>query len=545
MSKPDAGDILDLYARDFRRGMIDLSSSSPVSCPGEEPLAEYPEPGGTPELRAAIARLYPGLSSENIVVTNGASEALAASALAFVAAGDTVSLCQGAYPSFTRLASKFGARTVSDPALAKVALVNNPSVPDGRLADLRELARELDAAGTRLVCDEVYLDLRPGSGTLPASLCSKSAISIGDLSKPLGLGGLRIGWAASPDTEAIDALSQSVQVLSGGPSTVAMEIATSALSQYAERYEARKQAAMANAPQVFAALDAAGWTYTRPSAGWTFSARPPLPATASFERRAAEAGIFLASNRAFGMADGSYRLSLFAPAQHLRRLLTLASEPANERIVVLAKAPELSKTRLAREAGVPAALAVANALVDDTLDTVHEAGRDVLLAFTPAAARHSMQGRAPGADLVLQPDGDLGDRIAAAMSAAIRDGSRAVLIGTDTPHLSRSTLDEAFHCLDAFDIVIGPATDGGFYLLGLAAGVFPARLFEDVQWSTSTVRERVVLNARAIGLRVGRLHELTDIDDLASLRTVLEAERTPGTALRTEAAAALVLEVAR
>ncbi len=545
MSRPDAGDILDLYAHGFRTGMIDVSTSTPGLCDSEPQLADYPEPGGAPELRTAIARLYPGLSPENIVVTNGASEALAAAALAFVQPGTTVSLCQGAYPSFSRLASRFGARIVGDSRHATVALVNNPSVPDGRLHDLSQLACELDAAATRLICDEVYLDLRPGAAILPVARLSKTAVSIGDVSKPLGLGGLRIGWAASQDDAAIESLKRSVQVLSGGPSTVAMEMATTAVSQYGDRFEALQRAAMTNAPAVFAVLDSAGWSYSKPDAGWTFSARPPHPLQHSFTQRAADAGLFLASTSAFGMNDGSFRISLFASVEALRQVLGLAAGPVRERLVVLAKAPEFSKTRLARQAGPSLGFAVASALLEDTFAMVGAGARDTSIAFTPASARGAFHALAPSADLLEQPHGDLGLRISGALDSALCDGSRAVLIGTDTPHLTPTLLDDAFRSLAAADIVIGPATDGGFYLLGLSTAVFPPGLFDEVQWSTASVCKQVVGNAHRLGLRVAHLPALTDIDDLSSLRTVIDSERVPGAAPRTAAVLAASYEVER
>lgn len=546
MSRPARPDILDLYATGFRPGMVDLSSSSPSFAGEDLSVVAYPEPGGTVELRSAIARLYPGLSAEHVVVTNGASEALAASALTFVMRGTSVSLCPGAYPSFSEMAERLGGRFVDAVAAADVVLLNNPTVPDGSLRDTA-LAGELSARGCRLVCDEVYLDLRPGASVLPAALCSTTAVSIGDLSKPLGLGGLRIGWAVSQDLEVIARLRRSVQVLSGGPSTVAMAIATEALGRYEETFSARAEAAAKNAPLLFATLREAGWSYREPGAGWTFCARPPAPAGGRFERAAAQSGLFLASTNAFGMTDGSYRISLFAPVDALRAAIALATPSDNERVVVIAKAPAQSKSRLARETGKELAFAVATALIEDTMDAVRATGRKTLVAYTPASARAEFAGHAPFAELVEQPCGDLGDRLTAALDLALhphaRAVARAVLIGTDTPQVTAALIDDAFCALRAADIVLGPASDGGFYLLGLATPGFPCGLFDGVEWSTDTVFDRVTVNAKRLGLCIATLPAMTDVDDLASLQVVVQNERLPGSAQRTADAAARALEV--
>jgi aspartate/methionine/tyrosine aminotransferase len=321
MKQPEHASVVDYYFENFAPGMVDLSSSTPVthrSSPPAGGLEEYPAPGGLPELRAGIAALYPGLSADDVVITNGASEALAASALAFVGAGDRVSIPLGAYPSFKELAAAVGGNvSINEPAdcSAVVALVNNPSVPSGRLLDLTATLRRAEATGTRVIADEVYLDLRPGATALPAACLSERAISIGDLSKPLGLGGLRIGWAASRDQSAIRAINRSVQVLSGGPSIVAMELASDAIRRFTERLTQRHEAANANAPAVYSVLRDFDWEFERPEAGWTFLATPPVPLAEDALERLQRAGVFLVAQTealAFGKTAEMARAELAA-----------------------------------------------------------------------------------------------------------------------------------------------------------------------------------------------------------------------------------------
>ncbi len=536
-----ASDILEYYERHFRAGMVDLSVSCPVAeaDPSFDVPNGYPEPGGLLSLRSAIAGLYPGLEADDVVVTNGATEALAACALVFSAAGTLIDVAPGSYPSFTSLARRLGGsfRSWTGSDDADVIVLANPTIPDGQLLDVPSLAERAHRAGQRLIADEVYLDLRPCSQARPAALCSATAISIGDLSKPLGLSGLRIGWAVSRDREAVCRIRHAVQELSGGPSTLAMHAAESAVQTYATRYAVQLLRARRNAPRVFGTLEAFGWTFTPPMQGWTFLASPPAAlAEDALDALAAE-GLFLVPASVFGRDSDGFRVSLFADPGRLRRALAIATcQERSGSLVILAKAPEVSKSRLAATIGAAQARPLAEAFLRDTILLAQASGRRLSMCFTPERAEPGFAALMPGADLVPQPDGDLGERIAAAIAGAANAGGPTVLIGTDTPHLPPAAIDEAFDRLAGHDLVLGPARDGGFYLLGIQAGRFPRRLFDGVEWSTGSVLACVLENARRLGLRVHQLAALSDVDDLESLRAML-AECGPGAAALTAATA--------
>ncbi len=116
-----------------------------------------------------------------------------------------------------------------------------------------------------------------------------------------------------------------------------------------------------------------------------------------------------------------------------------------------------------------------------------------------------------------QGEGDLGERMARALEEGFNLAyGQVVLCGTDCPAMnSRHTL-EAFKALETADLVIGPATDGGYYLIGLSLNGAPEevmRLFEGVEWGTASVRQQTLANAERIGLRVALLEELSDVDE--------------------------------
>ncbi|SHN20819.1 hypothetical protein SAMN04488057_110138 [Cyclobacterium lianum] len=119
---------------------------------------------------------------------------------------------------------------------------------------------------------------------------------------------------------------------------------------------------------------------------------------------------------------------------------------------------------------------------------------------------------------------DLGERMSRAFQEVFKKGFEQVLvIGTDCLELESKHLYQAYSSLDKKDIVIGPARDGGYYLLGMRK-YFPG-LFQGIAWSTSSVFEATLKNAQSDGLSCGLLETLNDVDryeDLGKLKEILE-----------------------
>lgn len=115
-----------------------------------------------------------------------------------------------------------------------------------------------------------------------------------------------------------------------------------------------------------------------------------------------------------------------------------------------------------------------------------------------------------------QSPGDLGARMAEAFQAAFAAGMKQVMtIGTDCPGLDAGKMAQAFRALQDHDLVLGPATDGGYYLIGLRQ-FFPA-LFAEIAWGTSEVFQKTVEIAQSLGLAIARLDPLTDVDRPADI----------------------------
>ena len=114
-------------------------------------------------------------------------------------------------------------------------------------------------------------------------------------------------------------------------------------------------------------------------------------------------------------------------------------------------------------------------------------------------------------DLVPQGGGDLGERMNRAAEDAFREGAReVVLVGTDCPEMSRRVLEDAFRHLRSKTIAVGPAADGGYYLIGMTRPL--PGLFEAVAWGTHRVLEQTIERARGLDLDVALLETLHDID---------------------------------
>lgn len=111
----------------------------------------------------------------------------------------------------------------------------------------------------------------------------------------------------------------------------------------------------------------------------------------------------------------------------------------------------------------------------------------------------------------LQQGQDLGERMANAFARTFESGmEKVVLIGTDCPTLQPEDLLQAFAALNKSDLVLGPASDGGYYLIGMKGNA--AYLFEGITWSTSQVLSQTVDVAAKLGLTTTLLREQDDVD---------------------------------
>lgn len=195
--------------------------------------------------------------------------------------------------------------------------------------------------------------------------------------------------------------------------------------------------------------------------------------------------------------------------------------PTDLALLTVVKFPEPGKvkTRLAAEIGDELAAEVYRYFIAQTFASVEsltEATRFV--AFTPGEKAAEFQRMFPGEQRwfaqINSPD--FGVRLRYAMQTTLQQNfERVITIGSDSPSLPPAYLKEAAEALTTNDLVLGPAEDGGYYLIGLKSA--PTELFEGIAWSTEKVLQQTLAAAQRLGLRVHLLPEWYDVDDLPAL----------------------------
>ncbi len=219
-------------------------------------------------------------------------------------------------------------------------------------------------------------------------------------------------------------------------------------------------------------------------------------------------------------------------------------------LVLYARVPRTGtvKTRLVPYLSPAEALDLHRALILDSLRILRVcagSGARPAVAFSEAwepEVGDPLSGPLAGLRRLPQVAGSLGDRLEATLAALLAEpGARAVVIGSDSPDLPPALVDRAFLALDRADLVLGPATDGGFYLVG--SRTHSPGLLDGVAWGTAMALADLRRVAADRGLATAILDPWSDIDlpgDLRALAVRLEA--APATA---PATAALIATMAR
>jgi len=182
--------------------------------------------------------------------------------------------------------------------------------------------------------------------------------------------------------------------------------------------------------------------------------------------------------------------------------------------------PGLVKSRLAAVMGPEAAASVYRVLAEDVVRRTapHRDEFDRVFAFDPPSAGVAVGGwlGVEAALLLPQSSGDIGMRMERAFAELFaRDARRVALVGTDVPALGREDVRDALDSLDDHDLAIGPATDGGYYLIALK-GPHP-ELFEGIRWSAPDVLTDTLDRASRRDLSVRVLRTLGDVDTVEDL----------------------------
>jgi rSAM/selenodomain-associated transferase 1 len=186
---------------------------------------------------------------------------------------------------------------------------------------------------------------------------------------------------------------------------------------------------------------------------------------------------------------------------------------------IMARAPSaVGKTRLAPHLSAVRLRALRTALLADTLQALHDLPNTIVY-FTPDEADPEMASLCGAAIArVAQGGGDLGARMRRAIHDLVetRKYDAAILIGSDIPWLRAQHVRRAADLLQGgADLVLGPADDGGYYLIGMRRVQAP--LFEGIEWGTSSVLHSTLRTAQQIGVNVQLVQREYDVDTFADL----------------------------
>jgi rSAM/selenodomain-associated transferase 2/rSAM/selenodomain-associated transferase 1 len=185
-----------------------------------------------------------------------------------------------------------------------------------------------------------------------------------------------------------------------------------------------------------------------------------------------------------------------------------------QELIVFTRYPEPgnTKTRLIPALGTQGAADLQREMTEATIQTASALDSTrITVAYEGGDSAKMAEWLGENVNLVSQEGRDLGEKMSNAFRHSFANGEdRAVIIGTDCPGLTVAIMERAFASLADNDLVIGPATDGGYYLIGLAQET-PA-LFSGVSWGTERVFAQTREIAKSHGLQLATLPQLTDID---------------------------------
>ena len=195
----------------------------------------------------------------------------------------------------------------------------------------------------------------------------------------------------------------------------------------------------------------------------------------------------------------------------------------SDAVALFGKAPVAGrvKTRLTPPLTPEEAALIARASFEDTLRRFPSRVHAAWTLFLDGDADAALEASAAAANVRILPQasGDLGVRLVHAFGRLRDEGAeRVVAVGTDSPTLDPALIGGGIAALRDADVAIGPADDGGYYLIGAGAKVDLDALFRAIPWSTGTVARVTAERAAALGLNVSRLPEWYDLDDVAALR---------------------------
>jgi len=330
---------------DIGESAVKTLSVSDLGVGLDDVLLRYGYHKGKPELRAVIARQYPGLSEDNVVVTTGASEANFAVVSALVKPGDHMVVEHPNYPSLyevprslgcdvTLFSLRFEDRFRPDWEELKRLLrpetrllsLTHPNNPTGSMiteAELREVVELVEEREIFLLFDETYRQMASADTLLPsAASLSDRVVSISSMSKCYGLPGIRTGWLVTGNREILDRVLAIREQVSIANNAMSEKIAQEVLEN-SEPFLAGARERIARNQEVVAGwmAEQTDFEWVRPEAGVVclprLDPRVQVDPEALYRRLAEEYRTFVVPGRCFEMDERFFRIGFGADADEI------------------------------------------------------------------------------------------------------------------------------------------------------------------------------------------------------------------------------------
>lgn len=201
----------------------------------------------------------------------------------------------------------------------------------------------------------------------------------------------------------------------------------------------------------------------------------------------------------------------------LRDTVLKTSNIAQQHLIIFTRYPEpgKTKTRLIPALGSVGAANLQQQMTERTIFQVQELQKTTPISWEVrfAGGNYQLMQEWLGCNLVyhIQGEGDLGARMVRSLAQAFASGAaQVVIIGIDCPGINPDILNQAFEQLQTHDLTLGPATDGGYYLIGLRRLI--PELFVNIDWGTSQVLQESVDIAENLKITLNYLPILADVD---------------------------------
>ncbi len=200
-------------------------------------------------------------------------------------------------------------------------------------------------------------------------------------------------------------------------------------------------------------------------------------------------------------------------------------------LIIFAKFPESGKVKkeIGKVLGMDVSAKLCQAFINDLIEEHKDRDYDLYLSFIGHEYKAEYKKMFPEAILYVQRGSNMSENVYSAFEDLLDDYEKVALIGCDVPQLKSDVVIKAFNALDSYDFVLGPAEDGGYYIIGMKE---PHDVFTDAPWGSDHLLEeqQEILRTKCLTfVRLDTLPDVDDVDELKYLKATLKKEDAPQT----------------